>query len=61
MGAVLHTMAEDKPEIAILISDLYTPWPAEKPKGLTKVIVVGTQAESEAEVPKWAKLILVND
>jgi len=61
MGAVLHAIAEDKPEIAIIISDLYTPWPAEKPRGLTKVIVVGTQAESKAEVPKWAKLILVND
>ena len=62
MGAVLETMSEAKETFAIIISDLYTGWPTARPKGLSKVIVVGTQNNDQArKVPEWAELIVVED
>ena len=39
MGNGLRAMAEDRAPIAIVLTDGFTPWPDEKPKGLGKIIV----------------------
>ena len=61
MGALIQAMDDDKNSFAVVISDGFTPWPSAPPKYLKKVIVVLTQAENEAAVPKFYETILVDE
>ena len=59
MGAVLTTMNEDKPHIAIVITDGYTPWLPEKPPHIAKVIVILTRDASDTDnVPNWVDEVI---
>lgn len=49
-----------KTNLIVVITDGYTPWPDEPPVGMQTVVVL-TQAESEGSVPKWAKVVVIDD
>ena len=61
MCALIQAMDDDKNSFAIVISDGFTPWGSTPPKYLRKVIVVLTQAENEAAVPKFYETIVVDE
>jgi len=48
-----------KPRIIVVITDGYTPWPQEKPRGVDLVIVLLTVDDQLDEVMPWAKAILI--
>ena len=59
MGAVLITMNEDNLHIGIIITDGYTPWLPEKPKNISKVIVIITRDDSDTDnVPNWVDEVI---
>jgi predicted metal-dependent peptidase len=60
MGNGLRAMAEDNAPIAIVITDGYTPWPAEKPKGLNRVIIAlvkNNRWGDPPEPPRYAQVV----
>ena len=57
MGAVLTTMNNDRPHIAIIITDGYTPWLPARPKDIGKVIVCLTRKDTQ-EVPEWVDEVI---
>jgi predicted metal-dependent peptidase len=63
MGAGLAAAVNDKPkpDIVIVITDGFTPWPTEKPRGCDNFIVVVNNEQGIRGVPLWAKPILAED
>jgi predicted metal-dependent peptidase len=60
MGNGLRAMAEDRAPIAIVLTDGYTPWPNEKPKGLGRVIVALVKSDrygSPPDPPGYATVV----
>jgi len=55
MGAGLEAAAKlrPSPQVAVVVTDGYTPWPDRPPRGM-KVVVALT---GDGEVPEWAKAI----
>ena len=62
MGVGIERAAKLKPrpEIIIVITDGYTPWPDRAPSG-SKVIVALTREESRHSCPGYAKIIVVKE
>ena len=56
MGAGLAAAARLKPvpQVAIVITDGYTPWPDDPPRGVGKVVVA---LVGDGDAPAWAKRI----
>ena len=52
-------MERKKPNIIVVITDGYTPWPEEKPRGVDLVIVLLTIDDEIDDVMPWAKTILI--
>lgn len=67
MGEGLEAAAKESPNIVIVFTDMYTPWPESKPRGLGKVIVCGISSGSyrwsggRSSCPSWAEYIEVNN
>lgn len=61
MGVGISHAAGLKPrlDVVVVITDGETPWPSNAPP--FKCVVVLTHSGSEAQVPGWAKLIVIND
>lgn len=59
MGAGLYAASKLRPvpQVCIVITDGYTPWPAQPPKGM-KVIVTLT---GDGNAPEWAKIIKIEE
>mgnify|MGYP001569831527 FL=1 len=49
-----------KPDILIILTDCYTPWPTSPPKGI-RVIVCAIGNDNPTGVPKWADLVIAKD
>jgi predicted metal-dependent peptidase len=58
MGLAAAVLDKPKPDVIIVITDGFTPWPDEKPKGCDNFIVVVTEQQGMNGVPIWAKSIL---
>ena len=56
--AAIGLSGEAKPDIVIVLTDGYTPWPQEPLRGV-KLIVALTDTGSEADVPPWAKTVCI--
>jgi predicted metal-dependent peptidase len=59
MGAGIAAAAalRPRPAVTVVLTDGYTPWPAEPPKGMRIVVgLIGTQA---TEAPPWARAVRV--
>jgi predicted metal-dependent peptidase len=61
MGAGIDAALELKPRpsVVVVLTDGYTPWPAEAPKGAR--VVVGRVGAGNWPVPDWATLIRIED
>ena len=59
MGAGLRAAAalRPRPAVTVVLTDGYTPWPAEAPKGMR--IVVGLLGEQAPDAPSWARAVRV--
>jgi predicted metal-dependent peptidase len=50
-----------RPNVLVVLSDFYTPWPDSPPKGLSKVIGVCINSDIEpTNVPSWLKVVKVD-
>ena len=59
MGAGIEAAAalRPKPAVTVVLTDGYTPWPTEPPKGMRIVVgLIGTQAP---DAPSWARAVRV--
>jgi predicted metal-dependent peptidase len=63
MGRGLAAAVSDKPkpDVIVVITDGFTPWPDEKPKGCDNFLVVVTEQQGMNGVPIWAKSILAEE
>lgn len=61
MGAIIRAMDDDKVHFGIVLTDGYTPWPNEKPKHLSKVIVCLTRASQKSGVPSFYDVVVVDE
>ena len=61
MGAGIDSALELRPSPAVIVvlTDGYTPWPAEAPKRAR--VVVGLVGPGNWQVPQWAKLVRIED
>jgi predicted metal-dependent peptidase len=59
MGAGIGAAAalRPRPAVTVVLTDGYTPWPAEPPKGMR--IVVGLLGEQAPDAPPWARAVRV--
>jgi len=48
-----------KPKIVIVLTDGFTPWPMDLPKGVETLIVCLTVEQNISTTPSWAKTILI--
>jgi predicted metal-dependent peptidase len=46
-----------RPSVVVVLTDGYTPWPAEPPVGMT--VVVGLLRESPMSPPRWARVVRI--
>jgi predicted metal-dependent peptidase len=60
-GFVAALEERKKPKIIVVITDGYTPWPKDKPKGVDLVIILLTVDDELDGIPRWAKAILIPD
>lgn len=49
----------EKPRIIVVITDGFTKWPDQKPRGLDLVMILLTELGAEGNVPRWAKAIKI--
>lgn len=61
MGAGIAAAVElrPKPDLVIVMTDGYTPWPAEPPQGNATFIVALTNPYTQAGVPTWATSLVI--
>ena len=59
MGAGIRAAAalRPRPAVTVVLTDGYTPWPAEAPKGMR--VVVGLIGAQTPEAPRWARSVRV--
>ncbi len=48
-----------RPEVCIVVTDGYTPWPAQRPRGMRVIVVL--LDEGGSPVPEWARVIRVEE
>lgn len=58
-GIAAASRLKPRPSIVVVLTDGYTPWPAEGPKGVR--VVVGLLDEGDRPVPDWATLVRIDD
>lgn len=63
MGAGLVAAAQlrPRPDVIVVFTDGYTPWPDTLPTGVDSVIVVLSQTSQQASVPSWAHVITMEN
>jgi predicted metal-dependent peptidase len=58
-GFIAAMNERKKPRIIVVITDGYTKWPDQKPRGVDLVVILLTDVGAEKDTPKWAKVILI--
>ncbi len=63
VGIAAAAALRPRPSIAVVLTDGYSPWPTEAPKGLRVVVGVFTQrrAPSSPMPPPWARAVLIDE
>lgn len=56
----IETEIRPRPNILIVFTDGYTPWPESKPRGMEVVIVIANGGDRDVETPGWARRIDVD-
>jgi len=57
MGVGLGRAIEDRPDVVVVFTDGYTPWPAEAPPFKTIVVLTTSCSADPKSVPRWATTI----
>lgn len=60
-GIYAAITAKPKPDVVVVVTDGYTPWPSRKPIGCDNYIVLLTESAQADNVPSWAKTIIADD
>jgi predicted metal-dependent peptidase len=57
MGEALHYLetSRDRPDVAIVLTDGWTPWPPRQPRGIRVVVVLAGKKTNTLAVPPWAQ------
>jgi hypothetical protein len=48
-----------RPAVAVVLTDGYTPWPAQAPKGMR--VIAGLLGEAARDAPGWVRSVRVSD
>lgn len=49
-----------RPNVVIILTDCYTPWPKDKPNGM-RVVICAIGNNNPTDVPSWADLVIAED
>jgi predicted metal-dependent peptidase len=49
--------SKQKPDVVVVVTDGFTPWPDEKPTGCDNFIVLLTEEAKRDSVPQWGKTV----
>lgn len=68
MGVAIHdfdTRKKHRPDVGIIVTDGYTPWPDKPPKGVDIIVAIVGQGANESEYrgqmpPDWAKTVFIS-
>ncbi|MCX6459099.1 MAG: VWA-like domain-containing protein [Actinobacteria bacterium] len=62
MGAGIKAalLIRPTPQVVVVVTDGYTPWPAEKPRGLEHGIVVLSEDSQQKDVPEWLDSLVID-
>jgi hypothetical protein len=59
-GITAALAIKPRPDAIVIVTDGETPWPANKPVGCDNFIVLLTTGAKAAEVPGWAKTVVLD-
>jgi len=61
MGEGIHKALQlrPRPEVVVVLTDGYTPWPSDAPRGAQ--VIVGLFGNGDWPVPGWAKVIRIDE
>jgi predicted metal-dependent peptidase len=57
VGIDLAANLKPRPKVLVIITDGFTPWPTQKPKGVSLVLVLLTDKSASGHIPKWMEQI----
>jgi hypothetical protein len=60
-GIAHATTLKPRPDVVIVLTDGFTPWPAAKPPFKTIICLVGRYAAEPASCPQWATVVQVKE
>ena len=50
-----------KPAVVVVLTDGYTPWPAQAPKAMSVVVALVQTPHKSWPVPEWARTVIIDD
>ncbi len=50
-----------RPEVCIIITDGYTPWPAERPRGMRVIVALLDNPDPIPAIPGWARVVRIKE
>lgn len=58
VGIAAAMESREKPEVIVVLTDGYTPWPDEQIKGVTLIAALTTEGAAD-QVPEWARKVVI--
>jgi predicted metal-dependent peptidase len=60
-GIAAASELRPRPSVVVVLTDGYTPWPSDAPKGMAVVVALLDAPGKRWPVPAWARVVVVDD
>ena len=61
-GITAASRLRPRPQVVVVLTDGYTPWPRSAPEGISVVVgLIGCDRPADADVPPWARAVVIED